>query len=190
MQNHTLAFRIAVATCALLSPGAVVAQQESGQFGIGIGLSTYSFPDFEMVPGPTVYLPILAGDRLMIEPGLGLRYRNVSSEEGREKASAVSVGAGILYLFPTEGRDRFYLGPRVGLVRVAVSAAGPGPDVDQTTLSLFVAGVAGVEFFIRQGISLGAEAGMRWLRHDTEAGASGSSFTATTAEIRARWYFP
>ena len=169
-----------VMTCVILTmlfAATSVQAQNRGQFGLGVGLSSSFIGELSSQFTPTVYVPIMAGDQVMIEPGLGLI--RVSDDNSTETLLALQVG--ILFMIHSGQDDRIYLGPRIGLLRQSVSI--DDPDVEDSEANFSLAGVAGGEFFLRELFSLGGEVGLRYFDVDN------GSLLSTTAEFRIRWYF-
>lgn len=159
-----------LAAAGLLIGSQAAAQENGGQVGLGVGVSTFSLADLETVAMPRVYVPLMAGERGMIEPSLGLL--RVSGDDFTD--TFLSLGSGFFLRMEPTDQGAMYAGPRVGLIRTS------NADSD-THLSL--AGVAGGEYFLRSHFSLGGEVGLRWFD------LNDVSLLSTVSEFRVRWYF-
>jgi hypothetical protein len=154
-----------------------VQAQNRGQFGLGVGLSSSFIGELTNSFTPTIYLPIMASDQVMIEPGFGMV--RVSDDNSTE--TTLALQAGILFMLYSGQDDRIYVGPRIGLLRQSVSV--DDPDFEDSEANFSFSGVAGGEFFLRELFSLGGEIGLRYFDADN------GSLLSTTAEFRIRWYF-
>jgi hypothetical protein len=122
----------------------------------------------------------------VLEPEFGfVRFKDTEGEFD-ETFSLLTLGAGLLFEIGDLGPDRIYAGPRLGVAHISESDEGPGAPSDDSTTSLWLAGVLGGEFFLKPQFSLGGEVGVEWL----ERGDPDRSVLATTGEFRVRWYFP
>jgi hypothetical protein len=131
-------------------------------------------------------VPIALTNRLVLEPEFGfVRFRDTQGQFD-ETFSILTLGAGLLFEIGESGADRIYAGPRLGIARISEYDEGPGTPTDESTTTLWLAGVLGGEFFLKPRFSLGGEVGLEWLELDDPDG----SVLATTAEFRVRWYFP
>jgi len=158
------------------------------QIGIGVGIRSSFISEVQGLLTPTVYVPIVLTDRLMVEPEVGLIRASEDDDGSDETVTLLMIGAGLLFEIGDLGEDRIYAGPRLGLVRASFSEDFEGGEFSDSNTNLFLAGVLGGEFFLQPNFSLGGEAGLRYL--DTGADGSDGSLLTTTAEFRVRWYFP
>ena len=102
------------------------AQDAGARFGIGVSLnpSVVVAGDIESFFLPfglgDVYVPIMIGERLKLEPQLGLfRFSSKFSDSGFTSESTFTVwrlGTGIFYRLPASESFSAYLGPRFELL--------------------------------------------------------------------------
>jgi hypothetical protein len=157
--------------------------------GLGLGLSSALFGEFQGQFAQSVYVPISLTDRVLLEPEVGLVRFSEEDGEFDETGTLLVLGAGVLFEIADSGDDRIYAGPRAGIVRFSTSSEGPGGETDDSTTNLSLAGVFGGEYFLKDRFSLGGEVGLEWLDLSDDSDAEGS-LISTTAEFRVRWYFP
>jgi hypothetical protein len=162
---------------------------EAQEIGIGVGIRSSFISDVQSLLAPTVYVPIVVTDRLMVEPEVGLVRASEEDDGLDETVTFLTIGGGLLFEIGDMGEHRIYAGPRLGIVRASFSEEldGGGEFSDSNT-NLFLAGVLGGEFFLEPNFSLGGEAGVRY--QGTGDDDSDGSLITTTAEFRVRWYFP
>lgn len=189
---------------ALLLPTALEAQND-GSLGLGLGLQNTSVlidEEFEILGSltPTVYVPIVLGNGIMIEPGVGF-FRLKTSEESEFGDSefnltALRLGVGVLFMLATPERGRVYAGPRVGVMRLSSRNEFDGEDAEMSRMDLIFSAVVGGEFFLLPAFSLGGEAGLTYLTvGDTERDPEPPvedeedvSMLSLGTEFRVRWY--
>ena len=193
---------IAVVLCALLP---VSAEAQDGTLGLGLGLSNQTLVldeelGFVSSLTPTVYVPFVIGNGIMIEPGVGF-FRAKRSEDDEfgdadYTLTAMRLGAGVFFMFATPERGRIYAGPRVGVIRMKSTADFGGEDFEESRMDLFFSAVLGGEFFLMPAFSLGGEAGLTYLsmgeteeepEPDFEEEVEMSMLSLGT-EFRVRWY--
>jgi hypothetical protein len=171
----------------LLAVTTATSAEAQERIGVGIGVRSSLVSDLQNLLTPTVYVPIVISDGLMIEPELGLVRSSEEEDETDETVTFLTVGAGLLFGIGDLGDGWIYAGPRLGFVRSSFSEELNGGEFSDSNTNMYIAGVLGGEFFLQPSFSLGGEAGLRYLDTGSD-GADGSLFT-TTAEFRVRWYF-
>ena len=195
---------VVLLVCASLVP-AESAAQDAGSWGFGVGLQQTSivFDDDLFLANaiaPTIYVPFVLNDRLMIEPGIGL-WR--MSREGGDfdpdvTSTALRASVGLLISIAEPERGRFYAGPRIGLLRLASKYEFEGDDGEMTRMDLFAAAVAGGEAFLTPSFSLGGEASLNYYtmgetEYDPDPGFEvndDASLLSIGGEFLIRWYMP
>lgn len=196
-----------VATAALLLALAtpVAGQHAARTLGLGIGIQSAALLDDDVgllaVLSPQVYVPIVVSERLILEPSFGV-FR--VDQEGEDflgdpytySATLLRLGVGALFAGELGRSGRVYVGPRVGVVRISTEQEQGAFDEESTRTDLALAAVTGGEFFLVDGLSLGGEVGLEWVRIGEEdvAGEPSpaeekASLLRTTSELRVRWYF-
>lgn len=195
---------LSIVICSSVAAAPAVAQEADGSFGIGIGIQPFSLIDdgsVLAVTAPSIYVPVMVTENVMLEPSLGLM--RVSSEETdgtntfSTSRSIWRLGLGVLLTMPFGDEGRGYFGPRVGLYRLSESQESGSFDQSEKRLNLSLAGVTGAEFFLADRFSLGGEAGLEYVhmgQPDQEPEPSvdieeDAGSLRTTAELRLRWYF-
>jgi hypothetical protein len=186
------------------------ATEKSSKFGIGIvvGAGPVIMDDeFVLVPMPggTVLFPF-ASKGIILEPEIGLfRAHNSSSSGGFTHTldgSALRVGLGALFVGGARGNLRPYIGPRAGLIRSSTKhtdSGGGAPGTPETTTrnSIYVAFVAGAQYFFSPHFSLGGEAQLQHVNLGNEkvtpsSGAPDTnelSFQSTAAMAILRFFY-
>jgi hypothetical protein len=187
---------------AVLVPAGASAQGNL-RWGLGLGLQQASvFPEDEIgllsAVAPTVYVPIVLPGGMMVEPGLGLfRVREEDSEfDETATYTAVRASVAVLFALATPERGRFYVGPRVGVLRLTSVFEAEGDDGEVKRNDLFVAAIAGGEGFVTPALSLGGEASLNYYslgetEYDPDPGFEDDDDMSTLslgAEFRVRWY--
>ena len=181
------------------------AAQEPGRtFGLGMGLEPLSLIDEGSVvaaAAPSLYMPFMVTETVMLEPSLGLtRVSDEQTDGATTYSSSMSVwrlGLGVLLTRPFGPEGRGYFGPRIGLVRMSQSEESGTFDYSEDRLNLTLAGVTGAEFFLAEQFSLGGEVGLEYVHFgqpDVEPEPSvdiesDGSALRTVSELRLRWYF-
>jgi len=196
---------LAIAAVATMLVPASLEAQSSTTVGLGLGLQNSSVAiddEANLISSltPTVYVPIVLGNGIMIEPGVAF-FRMKTSEESdfgdsEFTGTALRLGVGVLFMFATPERGRIYAGPRVGVMRISSTNEFDDEEVEQSRMDLFFTAVLGGEFFLMPAFSLGGEAGLTYatlgeterepeppLEDETEM-----SMLALGAEFRVRWY--
>jgi len=177
-------------------------------FGIGavVNATTNVFIDdeFVLVPlfGGTVLFPI-ASKAFTLEPEVGLfRFHNSftsGSFSSSTDGTVIRIGVGALFGGRARGDLKPYIGPRAGIVRSSVEEtnSGGGPNTTTTRTSIYIAFVAGAQYFFSPHFSLGGEAQLQHVslgdEKVTPTSGSGSttelSFTSTAAVAILRFFY-
>jgi hypothetical protein len=163
------------ALAALVAASAAQAQVPAHAIGIGVSLnpSALIMSDNEstlMLPigFGNIYVPIIVGPHLKIEPEVGI-WRTSSSFSGTGYSSSstgtmLRVGAGVFHLVRVGGGTALYVGPRVAMVRTSSSStysSGTPSSSHQTNWSLGLA--IGGEHFFSPHFSLGGEVQLNYI---------------------------
>lgn len=189
---------------AALLPASVQAQG-SGSIGLGLGLQNSNIlldEEFEVLGSltPNVYVPIVIGNGIIVEPGIGLLRikRTEESEFGDSEftLTAMRLGVGVLFVLASPERGRIYAGPRVGVMRLKSVSEFEGDDSETSRMDLLFSAVLGGEFFLMPAFSLGGEAGLTYLSMgDTEFDPEPPvdenedvTLLSLGTEFRVRWY--
>ena len=211
-----------LAAALLMVPASADAQEKDVTFGIGVGLNPVAIvaddiTDLFLPVGlGNIYFPLVIGN-FKLEPEFGIaRFSSSFSGAGfsrKETATALRAGIGFSYVGTTaenrarrdrqEDWFRFYVGPRVGIVRLSSSSefSGPGFPLDersesQTNLVLELA--TGGEYLFSSHFSLGGEVRVSYISigdvKETPGPPAGGgelseSILTTSALVLLRWYF-
>lgn len=186
---------------ALTLPAASLAQ-ESTRIGLGLGLQNLSIAvddEFGILTAvtPQVYVPIELSGSMILEPGIGfIRFHEETDSDFGDMEGTFTVlrlGAGLLFVHARPERGRIYVGPRLGITRFSSEVEIDGEEADDDSRTdLFLAGVAGGEFFLMPAFSLGGEVGLSYTRagdDEDDAADSSASVINMITEFRIRWYF-
>ena len=181
-----------------------VAQEPGRTLGLGIGLEPLSLIDegsLVAAAAPSLYVPFMVTENVMLEPSLGVTRVSDEQTDGTTSysttMSAWRLGLGAFLTMPVGPEGRGYFGPRIGLVRMSQSEESGTFDFSQDQLNLTFAGVTGAEFFLAEQFSLGGEVGLEYIHMgepDVEPEPSvgieaDGSALRTITELRLRWYF-
>ena len=182
----------------------VPAELSAQRWGLGMGLQPISILIEDEIGvanaiASTVYVPIELANGMVIEPGVGfLRMKEEDSEFDEQVTStALRASVGVLFALATPDRSRFYVGPRVGVLRLKSTFEGEGDgDGEVSRMDLIMAAVAGGEGFITPAVSLGGEASLTYYsvgetEVDPDPGFDDdddATLLSLGVEFRVRWY--
>ena len=161
---------------ALVAASAAQAQVPAHAVGIGVSLNPSAFV---MSSGQTttilpvgfgdIFIPIIAGPHLKIEPEFGIwRTSSSYSSNGYSSSSTgtlLRVGAGVFRLVRVGGGTALYVGPRVAMIRSSSSDTFTGgtPSSSHQTDWLFGLAIGGEHFFSPH-FSLGGEVQLNYIK--------------------------
>lgn len=114
----------------------------------------------------------------------------------KNTATVYRVGAGVLFTRDAGADGRAYVGPRVGLIRMSSEQEGDLTDRSESRMDVLLSLVAGGEYFLAPGFSLGGEVGLEWVHiGDTDITPTPDvdveedmSLLRTVTGLRVRWY--
>jgi hypothetical protein len=132
-----------------------------------------------------IYLPIIAGPGLKVEPEFGILRTSSSSSgngaSGSQTGTLVRVGAGVFQLIRVGGNTALYVGPRVAMIRTSSSEtySGGTPTSSHQTSWSFGAAFGG-EYFFSPHFSLGGEVQLNYILVGQPVVEPGSGSSSTS----------
>ena len=167
----------AAALAALLAATAAPAQVPDRAVGLGVSLNPATLVMEEgettlMLPVGfgNIYLPIIGGPHLKIEPEFGIWHTSSSTSASTYSSSYSStllrVGVGVFSLARVGGGTALYIGPRAAIVRSSSeSSSSGGTEPTKWHQTNYVIGLAaGGEHFFSPHLSLGAEVQFNYVK--------------------------
>jgi opacity protein-like surface antigen len=165
----------------------------AAEFGIGVGF----------VEGGTIYFPINLANDIRVEPYLGFstdewkyRYNNPIQNNNSQKYTETSIGVGVFKILNQSDKLNLYIGGRLGIGSNEWKTSNSNPmlsDSKNKSSGYSISPVVGVEYFVVQNLSWGAEASIVY-SNKNEQSTYGHKSSNTRTEtgvtiVTIRYYF-
>jgi hypothetical protein len=165
-------------------PGAAAAQARPS---VGVGVSVVPLEVGGNAPTVEIYLPLLVGPTIRLEPSFGVRTVNRPSRANNVDERDLTLGLGVFLMQKVAEPMDIYAGGRVKLNFARVEESGGGASDSGT--DFIVAAALGGEHYLFSRFSVGLEAQLGY--YSASSAASGGEATGffTTGLALLRLYF-